>query len=184
MTYYSALHYAAKAEKSATSAAENADRAERALLPDQSNNAGKFLTTDGTNPSWAEVNLTNKADSDLSNVASVASSFKEQSVGWGMPDYSAGISVSTTAGTIYTATKDGYFIVSCSTSNAYVFCIVDILDGNNNIVIPGIGNMVRYQNASGSVASFSIPLPKGYKVKISEVAGVNQCAFYPLKGVN
>lgn len=40
------------------------------LLPNQENNAGKYLTTDGTNPSWQEVNLTNKANVDLSNVSS------------------------------------------------------------------------------------------------------------------
>lgn len=31
-------------------------------LPDQTGNSGKFLTTDGTNPSWAVVDLSSKAD--------------------------------------------------------------------------------------------------------------------------
>ena len=58
---YSALHYAAKAEKSATSAAASAKSAAdtanklNSLLPSQAGNKGKYLTTDGTNPSWEEV---------------------------------------------------------------------------------------------------------------------------------
>lgn len=37
-------------------------------LPSQTGNAGKFLTTDGTDPSWAS--LSGKADTDLSNLTS------------------------------------------------------------------------------------------------------------------
>ena len=66
MTYYSALHYAAKAEKSAKSAedysskAENAaNRAEGAVLPSQTGNDGKVLMTDGTSPFWGEYKSSN-----------------------------------------------------------------------------------------------------------------------------
>lgn len=58
---YSALHYAAKAEKSATSAAASAKSAAdtanklNSLLPSQADNAGKYLTTDGVNPKWDTV---------------------------------------------------------------------------------------------------------------------------------
>lgn len=48
---------ATSAAASAKSAADSADRL-NSLLPSQADNAGKYLTTDGTNPSWAELKVT------------------------------------------------------------------------------------------------------------------------------
>jgi len=42
-------------------------------LPSQSGNAGKYLTTDGTNPSWDTLDLSTKADKLLSTNAQTAS---------------------------------------------------------------------------------------------------------------
>lgn len=39
-------------------------------LPDQTGNSGKFLTTDGSQASWANVDLSGCANTDLSNVSS------------------------------------------------------------------------------------------------------------------
>lgn len=47
------------------------------------------------NQVYEDLNL--KANGDLSNVVSVATSFKEQSVGWGIPDYTAGVGISSGA---------------------------------------------------------------------------------------
>ena len=46
-----------QAEDSAKSAAES-EKALQDLLPNQLGNAGKYLTTDGTKPSWAELKVT------------------------------------------------------------------------------------------------------------------------------
>jgi hypothetical protein len=44
-----------------------------ALLPSQSTNSGRYLTTNGTSPSWATLDLSTKADKLLSTNARVAS---------------------------------------------------------------------------------------------------------------
>ena len=51
---YSAKHYQAKCAKSEEACKEYAEVLQN-LLPNQSDNTGKYLTTDGTNPNWAEV---------------------------------------------------------------------------------------------------------------------------------
>ena len=54
---YSAKHYQAKCAKSEENCKKYAETLQN-LLPNQSNNAGKYLTTDGVNPSWAELKVT------------------------------------------------------------------------------------------------------------------------------
>lgn len=73
--------------------------------------------------------------------------------------------------------------MACSQRRIYAYCYVEILDVDDNIVVSDFGNAIRYQNAAGSLASTSIPVPKGYKVKIVAADGVSLCAFYPMKGV-
>ena len=85
-------------------------------LPSQSGQSGKFLTTNGSVASWGSVDLSSYANTSLSNVTSVAQSFIDTSVGWVMPDYSAGTSLSS-----FTATRNyiGYMrngSGSCSVS--------------------------------------------------------------------
>lgn len=61
------------------------------------------------NQVYQDLNL--KATTDLSNVSSVASSFKKASVGWGMPDYSAGVTISTSqTASNYTPPANGVII--------------------------------------------------------------------------
>lgn len=68
------------------------------------------------NQVYEDLNL--KANSDLSNVSSVASSFKEASVGWGMPDYSAGVTISTSqTASNYTPPANGV-IIGVKTENS------------------------------------------------------------------
>ena len=58
-----------------------------------------------------QTQVNGRANSDLSNVSSVASSFKEASVGWGMPDYSAGVTISTSqTASNYTPPANGVII--------------------------------------------------------------------------
>lgn len=49
--------YVSQAQASAKSAADSANKL-NSLLPNQADNAGKYLTTDGVNPSWAELKVT------------------------------------------------------------------------------------------------------------------------------
>lgn len=51
---YSAKHYQIKCAKSEERCKEYTEVLQN-LLPNQSSNAGKYLTTDGTKPSWADV---------------------------------------------------------------------------------------------------------------------------------
>lgn len=111
--------------------------------------------------------ITNKANSDLSNVASVASSFKEQSVGWGMPDYGAGVQVNLP----YTAPTDGFIYAYCAGNNAYYYLEVN---GVRMVTI----------STQGTQQATLIPISKGDVLTKNQSSGNNSQYFYPLKGVN
>ena len=109
------------------------------------------------NKVYEDLNI--KANNDLSNVASVASSFKEQSVGWGMPDYSAEVSASS-KNTV--ARTDIYVKTDSPTTASGTIYINDILV------------------ASGWEGFVCAYVPKGATFRVS---GKNS-KYYPLKGVN
>lgn len=110
-----------------------------------------------------------KANSNLSNVASVASSFKEQSVGWGMPDYSAGVSWVWNSENI--APCDGLVM-------AYWY-------GNNNqqinITIGKTSLDYVTRDAAGMREIF--PISKGDTFKASGGYNAQYVKFFPFKGV-
>ena len=98
-----------------------------------------------------------------------------------MPDYSAGVSVATTAGTTYTATTDGIFVGICNATSAGAWVRFYIKDSNDNSL--GIfGNYSPLRTSDTVSAGCIAPLPKGYKVEIVSVANAT-CTFYPMKGV-
>lgn len=117
------------------------------------------------NKVYEDLNL--KANSDLSNVASVARSFKEASVGWGMPDYSAGVSIELP----YTAPFNGFLLVhfTFNSGNAYLYV--------NNIKIQEVGG--------GATAGmdYMIPVSKGDNITRSTTSTYYNGVFYPVKGV-
>lgn len=131
-------------------------------LPSQTGNSGKLLTTDGTDASWTS----------FENVAQNASTTaKETIIGWGIPDYDSGISVTIP-----------------SQSNPYVAsvpCLVTL-----NAVSSG-GNDYVYINGhalpnQGSTAFTTFPyiifLDAGDSIYCS--AGIqNAWIVFPLKGV-
>ena len=125
------------------------------------------------NKIYEDLNL--KANSDLSNVASVASSFKKQSVGWGMPDYSAGVSI--TSG--YKATESGWVI-----SNIYSDWGTS--SANGRLLINGIVVSANYHSAGnagkGHNNVFIVPISK--KDVVTYKGNVSDVIFYPCKGVN
>lgn len=115
------------------------------------------------NKVYEDMNL--KANSDLSNVASVASSFKEQSVGWGMPDYRSIISINSG----YVAPCAGYIRGTGNFNSG-----VGYLDIN--------GMRVQYLNsASNAQASVFVPVNKNDNITFSNIGEVY---FFPCKGVN
>jgi hypothetical protein len=97
-------------------------------------------------------------------VASVAQSFKEQLVGWGVPDYTAGIALS--------ANTD--FIAPC----------VGIVISNGSIYVNGaeISHFVSVVSGYNSSNGTPIVVDKGDVCK--QTSSSNNPKFYPFKGVN
>ena len=128
------------------------------------------------NKVYEDLNL--KANSDLSNVASVASSFKEQSVGWGVPDYDRAISI--TANTAFEAPFNGF---------------VEVVGeyGNNGGFAVGLGNTVDRTKfilrgaQSGTTVIYSggqAVIVKGQTYYFEAVMTIHRAIICPLKGVN
>ena len=201
-------------------------------LPSQTGNAGKFLTTDGTNASWGKVkqieikqdltnpstntvpstkavsdessrlesimsnkigeitsflttNLNSKANVTLDNV-SPTQSFKKQSVGWGIPDYNSGITLTfskviTHAGENKTMAKSGLFCFEFLVNNV----ISTIYFYVNNSFVGKIGN------SKTSIVfwdEINFPVTKGDVVKvIAEIDGsftayAVESYLFPYKG--
>ena len=114
-----------------------------------------------------------KADTSLSNTTP-SQSFKEMSVGWGMPDYSAGVSVAnSTILSGFTAPSDGVLMFDAGISNA---------------TINGIGIVAGYYYTPNSATygqPVSMLLSKGDILKANNAYGTtNHSIFYPLKGAN
>lgn len=116
--------------------------------------------------------LNGKADVDLGNI-NASQSAKDTIVGWGMPDYSAGVVV---ANGTHTATVDGIIVVSIATEDG---------DSSWNITIDN-ESFGFYQGYHGTdynhITNGFLPIPKGAAYTITTTNC--QVRFYPLKGVN
>lgn len=119
------------------------------------------------NKVYEDLNL--KANSDLSNVSSVSQTFKELSVRWGMPDYSAGVYVENLP---YTAPCDGYI------NTHIVYNAGEISLYVNGVEINRVGG--------GAVAGldYLFPVSKGDVITSSSTKAFYGNDFYPCKGVN
>ena len=93
---------------------------------------------------------------------------RETVVGWGMPDYSAGVSKSNN--TQYTSDKDGFLYAYGYTQNA----IIRVTINGINMSIGGRGDIY-----GGAVCAF-IPISKGDTYKFE--GNVSAITFYPCKG--
>lgn len=132
-----------------------------APLPSQTGQSGKYLTTDGTDASWASIpSDSSKADVDLSNINPTASA-KATIVGWGIPDYTSGIALSSSSFP-YTAPSDGFIYQAASN------CKMSVND-----------NEAIYNGTAGGDGAV---IAKNDVVKITE-GSFARCYFYPLKGV-
>lgn len=124
------------------------------------------------NKVYEDLNL--KANSDLSNVASVASSFKNASVSWGLPDYSAKVTISKTQ--TITLTQATFFSLCCNFANNQKFSAkvngIEVVYGQTN-------------SAYANTASSTFFADKNDVVEITISGGVGDHSYYcPLKGVN
>ena len=131
--------------------------------------------TDLSNLSTAgQAILNGKANTDASNFTATG---KQTVVGWGMPDYTAGISFSNN--TNYVAPKNGV-----------AMCVVNLgdFDGVGDTRIYINNNEVFYiaGTSAGSVRNLIyIPVSKGDIIKIyMKRTTTSSLKFYPVKGVN
>ena len=111
----------------------------------------------------------NKAENNLSNVSSVASSFKEQAVSWGMPDYSAGVSWVWNSENI--APCDGLVMAYWYGSN------------NNEISITIGKTSLNYVTRDAAGMREIFPISKGDTFKASGGYNNQYVKFFPFKGV-
>lgn len=116
------------------------------------------------------TDLNGKADVDLSNI-NPTQNVKNTIVGWGMPDYSAGVTVSTTP---FIAPYDG------------VIGFYQTAEVNDELSINVNGTtIVRKINAGYSGLGFSgtILVSKNDTISVNSLAKISTM-FFPLKGAN
>lgn len=115
-----------------------------------------------------------KADTSLSNTTP-SKSFKEMSVGWGIPDYSAGVTIS--ANTNFTCPADGVIAgeVSAATNG---YCNIRI----NDILVEQVGS----ESGQRCRGPFYAQVKKGDVVYLFTTgnSGIPLSNFYPYTGVN
>lgn len=95
--------------------------------------------------------------------------------GWGMPDYSAGVSFTPAVDTTFTAPTDGVALV-----------YFKVTGGNGNLVFNGT-TIGLFGGSNANHNNFSLPMNKGDTITITMNAGSPDNSignFYPLKGVN
>lgn len=118
------------------------------------------------------------AKRDFSNITQAG---KNAAVGWGMPDYTAGISIAMS--TTYVATVDSFVVARASNTSMGSDSLVRIFfnDSNGDFLF----NLANRYNMSGatSAASVTLPIPKGYSVTLDYISN-GTCYIYPLKGAN
>lgn len=107
-----------------------------------------------------------KADVNLNNI-NPSNSAKEMIVGWGMPDYTAGVALSDiTPSNPYTATID---------------CVIYGTAYNGAVYVNG--NIVAYADGTNYAFPITIILPKG-DIITTTATKISRVYMIPLKGVN
>ena len=117
--------------------------------------------------------LSGKSDTNLGNTIP-SQTFKEMSVGWGMPDYNAGISQ--VEDVEYTAPRAGILYINAQDYNTNTYITID----GERMLLQSISS----NNASSSVATYLIDKGTTYKVEFGRVFTGQYITFYPCKGVN
>ena len=120
---------------------------------------------------WAS-SLASKANVDLSNVQA-SQAFIDKSIGWGMPDYSAGITMSTAINTAQLIQYDG-LLHAYETSN---YVQIDLCNSSGTTIVPNLIANAGYSNAVGGGSAF---VSKGQYIK--NIQQPLSLILYPLKG--
>lgn len=147
-------------------------------LPNQTDNEGKFLTTDGTNASWTDsiaTDLNGKADVDLGNI-NASQSAKDEIVSWGIPDWTTSVQIPTTLNLVQQADEDvvlhggvtgGYFRMAiCTSTGTEITQLFSIANGNTTYPIynwsPIVkkGQYFKVTSVGASVAILKLYLSK------------------------
>lgn len=125
------------------------------------------------------TDLNGKADKDFSNVTAPTQAFKDMVTSWGMPDYTAGINITTLP---YTAPDDGYINILCNANNSTCVLQVNttpitILDTPASLT-SGLFFKVKKGDILATNSANTAIVPYNY-------SGRNEYSmFYPCKGAN
>lgn len=118
-----------------------------------------------------EARFTTKADTDLGNVSATG---KNTAIGWGMPDYSAGVDISS-----YSSSSNQFTVPVSGIIYADAY-----ISSNGGVYVDNI-RITGGNASSGSSTPSTVIVSKNSTVYISfpdtRYAG---CHFYPLKGAN
>lgn len=120
--------------------------------------------------------LDGKANVALDNV-SPAQSFKDMSIGWGMPDYSAGVDVTSEfiADNWWTSTKKGYYIIATGDQSYFEIRT----NSSGDLIIAGSGSTSYIVSNSFFIADV------GEKFYVTKKSGnYTRAVYYPFKGAN
>ena len=128
---------------------------DESILPSQTGQSGKFLTTDGTDPSWAGLpDITGKANVSLDNLTDAGKIVAAKA---SMPSSTYDTLTLGASGATYTAPADGYFVFLKNSTAAGQIVDMSIMTGTT-------ANTYRLQTvsiASGSYCIQTVPAQKG-----------------------
>lgn len=120
--------------------------------------------------------LNDKVDIDGNNFTEEG---KQTIVGWGMPDYSAGVSVTLTSDQTYTAQYNQVLCATVGWGTANYGEILARTDNDtssmSNIIFAGRGSKYDW-------GTYYLYLKKGQSIYIQQVEGVRSSTVYPLIG--
>jgi hypothetical protein len=122
-----------------------------------------------------------KAQTDLANVTNPAQAFKDMVITWSLPNYAAGVDVTSTYASGYTAPEDGWIYATQRREDVYtVFCI------NGSIIENGGGSGFDRTSCFAPIKKGQvITVHKGVSNNDSSIGDVidkvNHMIFYPME---
>lgn len=118
-----------------------------------------------------------KADTNLANVTAAAQNFKDMSVGWGLPDYTTGVSRPTTG---FTSDKKQWLKAELESRGNGAAVII------NGVYVAEYMAIVQYTDNQASNTSFWLLLDKGDVVTVfsAQYSKIKALTTYAMKGFN
>lgn len=155
-------------------------------LPPQTDNSGKFLTTDGISASWGNIpqpDISSKADISLSNLDENGRNYITSA---GFPSTRYETLTAGASGTVYTAPANGYYHTHglYSANNGFISLTNVSLDTSQEYFNSPLINVLK-SGTSGSAANIFIPTAKGQKIKLEYRSSTFQpTSTYPYLGIH